>query len=70
MWLPSLVYEITDFEKIFYKWIENVCLMDALEEQEIIEDEFESINGLKVEELSEETYEEWIGHEIAQEWLK
>jgi hypothetical protein len=68
MWLPSLVYEITD--KIFYKWIENVCLMDALEEQEIIEDEFESINGLKVEELNEETYEEWIGHEIAQEWLK
>jgi hypothetical protein len=70
MWLPSLVYEITDVEKIFYKWIENVCLMDVCEEQELVDDELESINGLKVEELSEETYEEWIGHEIAQEWLK
>ena len=60
---------MTPLETNFYQWLDQVIITKLYQSDLKMEDTVESIQGLKVEELGEELFEEWIIHEQVNEWI-
>jgi hypothetical protein len=69
MWPPSVFVEMTPLEVNFYQWLDQVIITKLYQSDLKLEDTVESIQGLKVEELGEELFEEWITEQEISEWL-
>jgi len=67
MWPPSM----TPMEEVFYNWMDQVIItkMYQVSSDPKLEDDVKSIQGLKVEELGEELFEEWITEQEISEWI-
>jgi hypothetical protein len=69
MWPPSVFIEMTPLETNFYQWLDQVIITKLYQSDLKMEDTVESIQGLKVEELGEELFEEWITEQEISEWI-